>query len=64
LVFHPKSRLQIEDVRKESAEETLDLRGEVTRGESKFHSEELHNFYSSSDIMVMKSRMGWAEHVV
>jgi len=29
----------------------------------KLHNKELHNFYSSPNIMVIKSRMKWAGHV-
>jgi hypothetical protein len=40
-------------------------RGEVTGEGKKLHSEELHNLYSSPDIIrqVKSRRMRWAEHV-
>jgi hypothetical protein len=40
-------------------------RDEVTGEWSKLHSEELHNFYSSPDIIrqVKSRQMGWAGHV-
>jgi hypothetical protein len=40
-------------------------RDKVTREFKKFHSDELHNLYSSPNIIIqMKSkRMRWAEHV-
>jgi hypothetical protein len=40
-------------------------RDEVTGEWRKLHSEELHNLYSSSDIIrqVKSRRMGWAGHV-
>jgi hypothetical protein len=40
-------------------------REEATEGRRKFHSEELHNFYSSPDItrMMKSRRMKWAGHV-
>jgi hypothetical protein len=38
-------------------------RGEVTGGCRKFHNEELHNSYSSPNIIRMtKSRMRWVRH--
>jgi hypothetical protein len=41
-------------------------RNEVTGECRKFHSEELHNLYSSPDIIkqIKSRRMRWAEHVV
>jgi hypothetical protein len=37
---------------------------EVTGGWRKLHNEELHDLYSSSSTIIMiKSRMSWAEHV-
>jgi hypothetical protein len=40
-------------------------RDEVTRGWRKVHSEELHNLYSSPNIigMIKSRRMRWARHV-
>jgi hypothetical protein len=40
-------------------------RGEVTGGLRKLHSEELHNLYSSPDIIrqVKSRRMRWAGHI-
>jgi hypothetical protein len=39
--------------------------GGVTRGWRNLHNEELHNLYSSPDIirMTTSGRMGWAGHV-
>jgi hypothetical protein len=41
-------------------------RNEVTRGWRKLHNEELHNLYSSPNIikMIKSRRMKWAEHVI
>jgi hypothetical protein len=41
------------------------MRDEVTRDWRKLHIEELHNLYSSPDIirMIKSSRMRWAGHV-
>jgi hypothetical protein len=38
---------------------------EVTEGWRKLHNEELHNFYSSPDVirMIKSRRMKWAGHV-
>jgi hypothetical protein len=37
----------------------------VTRGWRRLHNEELHNLYSSTDVvrMIESKRMKWAEHV-
>jgi hypothetical protein len=40
-------------------------RGEVTGGWRRLHNEELDNFYSSTNIRMVKTkRMRWAGHVV
>jgi hypothetical protein len=41
-------------------------RDEATGGWRKLHNEELHNMYSSTNIIIMmksRTRMSWAEHV-
>jgi hypothetical protein len=38
-------------------------RDEETGDWRKLHNEELHNFYSSSNIMIKSRRMRWAGHV-
>jgi hypothetical protein len=38
-------------------------RDEVTENRRKLHNEELHNLYSSPDIITMSRRMSWAGHV-
>jgi hypothetical protein len=57
---------QTEGVREQGAEDIFGpKRDEGTGGWRKLHNEELHNLYSSSNIirMIKSRRMRWAGHV-
>jgi hypothetical protein len=62
LVSHVKGRAQTEGVSDQGAEENRD---EVIRECRKLHNRELHNLYSSPDIInqIKSRRMRWARHV-